>query len=98
MPEKVTAWQAADGTLYASESDAKDHDFKSALAVWFRDRFPSPGCDGEPGTAFFGALIDDRMKLLPIFKLLNGGTPVTAPPQMPDRASADVVTMRSPQA
>ncbi len=91
MVEKYQAWRSADGELFDSEQEAKDHEFTVTLATWFKARFPDPGVDGEPGTAFWNAMLEDRMKLLPIFKLLNGGSTLTAPTPQPERPSAEVI-------
>ncbi len=79
MAQKVTAWKAMDGQLFETEDDAKSHDFDKAFSGWLAESFETWPNDA---TAFKAAVIRDRMKLLGIFKLLNGGTPQAALPRL----------------
>lgn len=93
---KVSAWRTSDGVLFEDEESAKTHEFQSALSVWFLAQFPNQdeGCLPEK---FWDALLEDRNKLLTIFKHLNGGNPITAPTPLPERQSGDVVDLPKPQ-
>jgi hypothetical protein len=78
MAEKVTAWQASDGTLHQTEQCAKDKDFQLALDAWMEAKFKFTRgdddlCDQDRGyLRVIDAIVEDRMKLLQIFKMLNG--------------------------
>jgi len=81
MADKVSAWQAADGSIFLVEQDAKDRDFEIALRAWAQDYFNTPGDEALSAQQenFIAAMIAERSKLLAIFKLLNGGNPIVAP-------------------
>lgn len=72
--EKTMAWKASDGQLFDSEPAAKEHEFTLALAAWWLN------AKGDSGVTWpdciFDRIVADRTKLLPIFKLLNGGPTV----------------------
>ncbi len=76
MAQKVTAWKAIDGQLFETEDDAKAHDFDKAFSDWMAESFAKWPPDVP---AFKDVVMRDRMKLLSIFKLLNGGNPQAAP-------------------
>lgn len=77
MAEKVQAYRAKDGSLFAEEQAAKDHDFGLAFTAWW------DSCSFANVSDVLNSIMDERMKLLPIFKLLNGGSnivPIYTPP------------------
>lgn len=83
--ETVRAFKASDGKLFESEQDAKDHEFELALAAWWRS------CEFTHPADVLTAIMDERMKLLPIFKLLNGGNGIVLRPmpQAPEKDRTD---------
>lgn len=81
MVKSVAAWQTSDGQLHASEQDAKDHEFRTALAAFMPALWLDiPESSDLLRNKLFKALYDARMQLLPIFKILNGGAPLTGVP------------------
>jgi hypothetical protein len=99
--EKFSAWRTVDGKLFAEEQDAKDHEFAVALDAWVEATF-SPEIhtvdDARAERSFdnlLGLLKADRMKMLPIFKLLNGtGGPIAPPVQPTDHQAMAAVASR----
>jgi hypothetical protein len=86
MAQKVTAWRALDGELFETEDDAKSYDFEKGFNGWMDENFDKLPRDAG---AFKAIVMRDRMKLLGIFKLLNGCTPqVTLPRLAEDLAEA----------
>lgn len=83
MADKVSAWQASDGTIYMVEQDAKDRDFEIALRAWAEDYYNTPRDDplSEHAEQIVASMIAERMNLLPIFKILNGGNTLALPPR-----------------
>lgn len=82
MIDKVPAYRTNDGQLFEKEQDAKDHEFELAFDVWFKS--VTEGFDVTQKNTLDDikmVILDERAKLLPIFKLLNGGNPVVAPPR-----------------
>lgn len=82
MAEKVIAWKSSDGEMFENEDDAKAHDFETELMTWVNKHSPFPS-NTQPFTtilSFVDAMVEDRMALLKIFKLLNGGNPIVAAP------------------
>lgn len=79
--DKVAAYRTSDGTLFETEQAAKDHEFQITLTVWWEAQ--DFEADKATGAVFpdriYTLIMADRMKLLPIFKLLNGGNPIVAP-------------------
>lgn len=88
MVEKFSGWIASDGRLFKTEDEAKSHEFEEAFYAWACERFGVKGNDPLPAEmdALYEAIVEDRMKLLPIFKLLNGGSP-PVPPRSADATS-----------
>lgn len=74
MAEKIVAWSASDGSLHAEEQGAKDKDFEIALNDYILGQCSLSDTTGQ-AIADFMCL--HRQALLKIFKLLNGGNPIT---------------------
>lgn len=74
MAKQVAAWAADDGTIFATEDEAKNHDFEVALAGWWTS-IMTEMTDPPSISHLQGLMRRDRQKLLTIFKLLNGSRP-----------------------
>lgn len=87
MARQIAAWLSSDGSLHEKEDSAKTRDFEIAFDAWVENRFHpvvSTQDDARMSRSFEnlrGAIHEDRMKLLAIWKLLNGGAAITAPPR-----------------
>lgn len=68
---KGIAYKTTDGTWFDTEQGAKDHEFEIAIREWW-DENVLPLNDSET----IDIMIEQRMKLLTIWKLLNGGSTV----------------------
>lgn len=81
MPDKVQAWRSSDGKLFELEDEAKAHEFELAFRAWARSGLDAGEKDfTDPQMiGFINRIIEDRMKLLPIFKGLNGGNGLSVP-------------------
>lgn len=79
--EKVYAFKTGDGQLFETEQAAKDHEFTLAIRSWWTEALVSLGKQekGDAPSDWLDIIIADRAKLLPIFKLLNGGNPIVVP-------------------
>ena len=77
MIKSVPAWLTSDGKLFEKEDDAKTYEFEQALRAWVADQHKNGGAnDAKPpdwSDLHLDAIMRDRLKLLGIFKLLNGG-------------------------
>jgi hypothetical protein len=67
----------SDGKLFEKEDDAKSYEFEKALRAWAAEQ-GTKGCSDaakppEWSEPYLDAIMRDRIKLLGIFKLLNGG-------------------------
>ena len=73
MVKQVPGWLAEDGSFHLKEDDAKAAEFRIAFTAWVDSiRTDNPNRIVSP-TELIELVFTDRMKLLPIFKLLNGG-------------------------
>lgn len=82
MVKQVQGWLADDGSLHLKEDEAKGRDFEIAFHAYCEDVISGLGTEDKSGAAqLVKAMIEDRMKLLPIFKLLNGGNGIPPAPR-----------------
>lgn len=74
--EIIRAYKTSDGKPFESETEAKDHEFEIAISAWAKD-----ATDEKGALVLLACIVPDRMKLAPIFRLLNGGgTPIVLTP------------------
>ena len=73
MIKSVPAWLTSDGKLFQKEDDAKAYEFEQALRTWAADQGNGEAKPPDWSELHLGVIMRDRMKLLGIFKLLNGG-------------------------
>jgi hypothetical protein len=79
MAKEVTSYEANDGSLFKTEREAKEHEFKKALEDWFKANVEYNPTLSTNRTAYFDKIMEKRQELLAIFKLLNGLTPEIPP-------------------
>ena len=72
----VQSWEASDGSLHKTEDQAKEKDWTIAFGAWLSSHFPD-NYDMPVFERTFDNLVtrirDDRMALMKVMKLLNGG-------------------------
>lgn len=85
--EKLPGFRV-NGQMFDSEQAAKDHLFEIRLKEWWDGAV----CTELAPDTVIARILADRMKLLPIFKLLKDGNPVTAPrPVAPEIEPVELV-------
>lgn len=81
--EKVPAWRTSDGQYFEKQDDAKAHEFELQFREYWKmlkvDMLKSDD-DDVLVDDIGNRIIDDKDKLLPIFKLLNGGMAIEGLP------------------
>lgn len=78
--EVVRAFETSDGDIFKTEQEAKDHEFECAIKEWIAHVDLAIASTPEQ---ILAVIFEDRAKLLPIFKLLNGGNPIILSPRPP---------------
>lgn len=82
MAVMVQSWRADDGSLHATEQDAKEKDFQIAFDAWLEGHFPPSLKEQPTWQDLVTAIRNDRMALLKVLKTLNGGNGI---PPIPPR-------------
>ncbi len=78
MIRSVPAWLTTDGKLFEKEDDAKAYEFEQALRAWVAEQRQGNVTAVDWSEEHLATIVQERAKLLTIFKLLNGGPAVTA--------------------
>lgn len=79
MVERVQGYRAKGGPIFDTEQEAKDWEFNAHFLAWWNS------CEFQQPSDVLRAILDEKMKLLPIFKMLNGNAiaPLNTPPVPP---------------